>query len=89
MLQKKSIRKLRSTRLLFVHATMIFLAETGFIGAYLKGAEVVYVTCRENLTNFALTARTLEGILIFLQDGLLVSLFFAFRTQQDSGSKAV
>jgi hypothetical protein len=60
-------------RLLFAHATAVFLAGTALIGVDLKLFEIFYVTCDEDPTVAEILADAFAAIVVWLQDGLLVS----------------
>ena len=63
----------RGMRLLFAHATAVFLAGTALIGVDLKFFEINYVTCDEDPVVVEILGDAFAAIVVWLQDGLLVS----------------
>jgi hypothetical protein len=63
----------RRTWLLFAHSTTIFIVSTIEVGCFLKFFEINFVTCWEDFTQVDLAGDICIVLLIWLQDGLLVS----------------
>ena len=68
--------KLERTRrmwLLFSHSTAIFIITSIQFGCDLKLFEMFYVTCWEDPTRISLAGEICLGLVVWLQDGLLVN----------------